>query len=575
MMSIMADEYAANLQGFAVVDCVVRSRRILYFVAREKRFDADDSLPDHAAAKRVVVCIRDKPEGKRWSHGRLQGMAELFGGSSERPVGQFVGVDAEGDVYVLGSGAHRMEEKIPAGPTGPRRGRVRRVRQIDGEAYVVSSKRGLARRVGPEQWQSLCPPIERMPTSRGEEYEMTRDWGFEDADGYSVDDLYAVGGRADLWHLDADSWRQIRLDVPLRFESVCCGGDGVVYIGAQSGVLLAGRGDRWQLLDEGSSRLPYHDLVWHDGSLYGANVRGLWQLHDGRMRPVELPAEVADCCGHLCAREGALLMAGEGGAAVFEDGTWSPLFRAADHPEPTSEPVQAAPWSDVLRGRKCEAGPASAASTWPAALSDYVAMLDAKRRALGADAPAGRRERLDGLFGCRREVVEDADALAAFVSALGARLPVALRELWAGHGAFGLLDAGCWNSLTIHPLAFLQPDRRSGWPGLYEAFRRHGVGAEFERHFTPEQNAILREHYWVFGRVQVDDSDFDLLVFDRDGRAGCVRYRHDWLHFNGDAWQAEYEPLLRGEMRVIDLDAELAARIARCRTGLESWDEER
>ena len=71
---------------------------------------------------------------------------------------------------------------------------------------------------------------------------------------------------------------------------------------------------------------PYHDLVWHDGALYGGNDYGLWWLKEGRMVPIELPDEIRLCAGHLAAHDGVLLMAGAFGAAYLEGGRWTLLF---------------------------------------------------------------------------------------------------------------------------------------------------------------------------------------------------------------------------------------------------------
>ncbi len=571
-MSITSAEYAVSLQGYAIVDCVVRSRRILYFVAREQRFDADPALADHAATKRVVVCIRDRPEGRRFSHGQLAGMATLFGGSSERPASQFVGVDADGDVYVLGSGQSGMEARMPGGSAGPRRGAVTRVRLIDGLAYVASSKRGLARRLGPADWESLSPPIDPMPRDAEEAYRMSRDWGFDDVDGFSADELYAVGGLADLWRIGGGSFRRIPLAFPLRPTAVCCGGDGRVYVGGRSGMLVGGRGDDWQMLVPDGVGMDFRDLVWHDGALYGGNARGLWRLQDGRMQAVALPAGAGDCCGHLSAHDGVLLMAGAGGALLLEDGAWQWLVRAEDFADlPAAPPVSAPAWRELRPGPPPAPAARSAAFGWVAALEDYCGRFEHKRRSLGRRAPGWQREQLGRLFGVRRWATESAQALARLEGALGVSVPPILRELWTGHGGFALFDADCGDSLQVLPVERLLRGPVSGWPCLYEFLCEYGSRREFERMLAPAEAAILREHYWAFGVVRHDDSDVDLLAFDRDGRIGRVHYRHDWAHFDAEAWRAEYAPLLRGALRVIDLDAELQARIRACRDRLEHW----
>lgn len=326
--SITAQEYSAHLDGFAVIDCTVRNKDIYYFVAREQGSGANPAINEHWALKRVLPYMRHRPEGERWSHAEFQGMNRLFAGSSVEPLSQFVGVDRECAVYVLGSGQDRLENPIATGPVGPLRGAPRKVRTIDGYAYAVSGGRGLCKRLGPDRWLSLCPPVTIDPKSAREEYELTKDWGFSDVDGFSATDIYMVGGVGDLWHYDGAGFRQVALKTDMYLETVCCAGNGTVYIGAQSGTLIAGRGHHWRLVQRGGMSLPYTDLVWHDGALYGTNDYGLWRLHGDRMEPVDLPDEVRVCCGHLSAHDGVMLMAGVHGAAYLEGGRWTLLFNA-------------------------------------------------------------------------------------------------------------------------------------------------------------------------------------------------------------------------------------------------------
>lgn len=63
--------------------------------------------------------------------------------------------------------------------------------------------------------------------------------GFEDFDGWSESDTYAVGGYGDVWHFDGKGRRQIPFPTDKPLKSVCCGGDGQVYISGYEGVTFA------------------------------------------------------------------------------------------------------------------------------------------------------------------------------------------------------------------------------------------------------------------------------------------------------------------------------------------------
>ena len=71
-------------------------------------------MEEHLAKKRVISFMRHKPLGEQWGHFQLSGMETMVGACSE--------------VFVLGSGESRLEEPIPASPTGPMRGAPRKAR---------------------------------------------------------------------------------------------------------------------------------------------------------------------------------------------------------------------------------------------------------------------------------------------------------------------------------------------------------------------------------------------------------------------------------------------------------------
>ncbi|MCO6521591.1 MAG: hypothetical protein J6571_00150 [Snodgrassella sp.] len=56
-------------------------------------------------------------------------------------------------------------------------------------------------------------------------------------------EIYAGGGKGDLWQFNGETWRQVFFSSDMPLESVCCGQDGFVYIGAQCGTVFKGRND--------------------------------------------------------------------------------------------------------------------------------------------------------------------------------------------------------------------------------------------------------------------------------------------------------------------------------------------
>ncbi len=306
------EQYKKHFQGFGLRDCVVRAKTFLYFSLFQ---DWDDDQPrpfDEELETRTVALLLHKDE--KWSHSELTGFGRLMCGATSFPQSKFVSVDSSGQVYALGGGSAEVEQNIPGGAgKGPSRGAVTRLKQIDGWLYGCDNSRSLFKRVDRNQWIEIGP---LPPTKKGR----------SDFDAFSETDIYAAGGRGDVWHYDGTAWCRIPFPSKMWIESVCCGQDGYVYIGAQSGSVFQGRGDVWKLIHEGDISLPFKDMVWFGDRVYATNDYGLWEIKDGIVKPSEAPIEITNCSGNLSVGDDVMLLAGHYGAALHDGTGWTRLF---------------------------------------------------------------------------------------------------------------------------------------------------------------------------------------------------------------------------------------------------------
>lgn len=323
-MWMSLEEYAQCLHGFTITDCAVRDRMRFSFAATRHLTDAAaeqeaKSMESPALRdKRVLPFFRDEPEGQRWSFASLENWDLLAIAGAQHPLNQTVVVDLEGLVFVAGSGVSGMEDPIPSfRQSGPRRGGMRKLRTIGGHVYACGGGRSVGKRLGPNQWlshtQALPDPSEVGRT------------GFQDIDGFGERDLYAVGGKADVWRFDGSEWSPVSLPTNTWAESVCCAGDGQVYIACHEGLIVAGRGDVWRVIGGGGILTGLRDIVWYEDRVWCTNDYGIWQIHEGKLAPAEVPPFVTACAGHLDAQDGVLLVAGLGGAAFKEEGAWQSI----------------------------------------------------------------------------------------------------------------------------------------------------------------------------------------------------------------------------------------------------------
>jgi hypothetical protein len=250
----------------------------------------------------------------------------LIVSASKIPQEKGVCISSNGKAFISGGGQYDRED-IAMAKEGPRRGAIRRARMIHGMAYAVGAGHTVCRRRGLNDWESLCLNLPLGTPAEHNDEKKSGDMAFEDIDGFSHNDLYAIAGRGVVWHFDGKAWRRIPFPSNMFLESVCCAGDGNVYIGAQSGTLFRGRGDKWEMIYRGHMSLPFKDIVWHANRLWCTSDYGLWTVNSGKLEPVEdLPAEIQVCAGNLSVADGVMLMGGVHGAAFHDGQKWQLIF---------------------------------------------------------------------------------------------------------------------------------------------------------------------------------------------------------------------------------------------------------
>jgi hypothetical protein len=177
----------------------------------------------------------------------------------------------------------------------------------------------LFKRVDRNNWVEIGP---LPPYSKGEV-------GFDDFDAFSESDIYAAGGKGDVWHYDGKAWHRISFPSNMWLETVCCGEDGYVYIGAQSGNLFRGRDKAWELIHRDNLSLTFKDMVWFGDRVYATSDYCLWEIKDGKVRDSQEPIDITICSGNLSVGDGVMLLAGHSGAALYDGEKWTQLFSLA------------------------------------------------------------------------------------------------------------------------------------------------------------------------------------------------------------------------------------------------------
>ena len=319
---IAKKQYKTGFAGYHILDCAVRSKQAFTFYLCETLGAKTKREPE----KRLMTFFTDDGEvGGR----QLTGFDGAHVAVANTPLVQAILVSRSGGVAVHGSGTAGMENAIPMGPELAARTDIAALTTIDGYIYAVGGWRAVCRRTAANQWESMAHDGNGMPKPKGKNG-MT-DSHFEAIDAYGPNDIYCVGGVGEVWHFNGLKWRQCPTLTNWNLESVCCAGDGFVYIGAPGGSIIKGRHDSWKFIHKGQMTLSFKDMVWFADKLWCTSDYGVWVVENDTLVEAKLPAEISVCAGNLAVGDGVMLLAGVYGAAVFDGKKWEVLISKLDN----------------------------------------------------------------------------------------------------------------------------------------------------------------------------------------------------------------------------------------------------
>ncbi|WP_133512392.1 hypothetical protein [Candidatus Thiosymbion oneisti] len=284
------EEMRERLRGFSIIDCTIRSRDCIYILFQNHPDEDDED------AELIFRAGFYYPKTERvWGYKEYFSFYRAKSCVLPLPNGPVVVVDFKGRVLSQigdtdrGSG-FALEEPIPL----IRQVSVLRVREIAGQAYMAGTLRTVFRREGPGNWTCLSGNDLAV---RDEEGWLKWDFGFDDIDGFADDDIYACGGEGELYHYDGRRWAVIDCPTNQFLYSLCCAGNGKVYVGGKDGMLIEGRGDLWQVVGEDTEGFswdgdPEHAgmgarircMAWYRDRLYMATNQGVYEYYDSQVR---------------------------------------------------------------------------------------------------------------------------------------------------------------------------------------------------------------------------------------------------------------------------------------------------
>ena len=324
-MILEKEQWRQFVKGFHVTDGAIGFNNTRYcFVLEETKRNIHRDPPP--VVRLLFVRMERPPERRCYSidfpHFEFPRVAAT---TMATGAGEFLVADMDGRVIVYNDEVPEIGPEPVIIPTNPIAG-IRRLKQVNGKLYAIGGYRNLLERRGAGQWQMVtgieCADA-NIPNLR---------FGFSDMDAFGPGDIYAVGGKGDVWHYNGVVWQRCVWENDESLKTVCCAGNGLVYITTVRGNIWVGRDNNWTKTSANRNTTAYNDTVWFAGKLWMAKDSGLEQLDGDTPRPAGVPPEVQLTTRHLsCAADGSLLLsAGQHGASLYNGTEWQVLFNTRE-----------------------------------------------------------------------------------------------------------------------------------------------------------------------------------------------------------------------------------------------------
>ncbi|WP_127958462.1 hypothetical protein [Serratia microhaemolytica] len=328
MPHISDKSYKKIFKGWLITDCIVINKNLAYLCLR-KEVSAkkasmlwDSEIPSRLVAIHLDNLFSGDLSKDVYDVLEFEGMYKPKLGVTFSPMTQTLlassNLDEDGSVLVQGADEdfsieYIDKENYPG---------VKKIKCINEFAYAVGLHRSVYKRTNIDHWIKLTREVAKSDNNS--------DIGFYDLDGFHEKDMYAVGGKGDIWHYDGNIWSQCGFPSNEKLSTVICAPDGQVYIGGHGGNIWAGRQHSWQCIYQGKEKL-WNEMRWFQDQLWLCSDYALKKWNGKELVDPEYSDEDAVLielgiksgpCGHMDARDGILLVADLNSVDLFDGKTW-------------------------------------------------------------------------------------------------------------------------------------------------------------------------------------------------------------------------------------------------------------
>lgn len=197
-------------------------------------------------------------------------------------------------------------------------GNLRTLSVITDSIFACGMGRVVFERKSKGQWISIGPSLSANDADVV---------GFEDIDGFSKTEIYAVGWGGEIWWRDDSTWRKIDSPVSGNLNALCCADDGIVYIIGDNGAMLKGRHDVWSVID--TERMEnLMDVAFYKGNIYVTTDFRILKLEDDKLvneTSFVNPGDTPSTCLHLLSASDGLISLGTKDVFRLHNDQWERL----------------------------------------------------------------------------------------------------------------------------------------------------------------------------------------------------------------------------------------------------------
>ncbi len=318
----------ASLDSITLIRAYVKDENHFAFVGQ--KFLSDDSwqhMPTY-----IIFYHGNRPPNERWTVHKLDRdtwVSEVHGAWCEQPEpcwlfgyrsgGRFLRFNADGGQ----TGEEQMPNLIWHDGRTLLGGFIALGNIKNAHVYAVSTLRMVQRREDNKHWTWLNNGIPKLDYY-GKDDDLSSQHGFEGISGFADNDLYACGGRGDLWHYDGQQWLQVDIPTNANLMYICCGDDGLVYITTNLDTILVGRGEHWEVIVPDPPIGTIESVIWYRDRCLINTASRLFEIQHGELIKSPLNNDCPSIPSHISARGDILLIASdsysEGNEVSYYDG---------------------------------------------------------------------------------------------------------------------------------------------------------------------------------------------------------------------------------------------------------------